>query len=266
VVSNLRTSNEGSAWRYRAYRLTNRLADATVAVSQDVADALAAHNAAPRPGVLVVPSGIDVQAFSPDADVRAQTRAALGVVDSTVWLAVGRLTAAKAFPDLLNAFGRVARERPETRLLIAGPGPDHDALAARVATLGLEDRVQLLGSRDDVRDLMQAADAQVLSSAWEGLPMALLEAAASALPIVATRVGGNSTIVVDGESGILVPPSSPEALAAAMVRVSAMSPEERREMGALGRAHVASDFDLEARVDDWEALYRQLVARRGVRG
>ena len=107
---------------------------------------------------------------------------------------------------------------------------------------------------------MRAADGYVMSSAWEGLPMVLLEAAASGLPIVATDVGGNAEIVRDGATGRLVAAHDPAALAAAMTETMALPEAARQEWGRAARAHVAAEFDLERVVDSWIALYRRLRA------
>jgi glycosyltransferase involved in cell wall biosynthesis len=123
--------------------------------------------------------------------------------------------------------------------------------------------VELLGIRDDVPDLMRAADGYVMSSAWEGLPLVLLEAAATSLPIVATDVGGNATVVMDETSGFIVPPGSPEALAAAMQRLQDTPASQRQAMGQAGRAHVIATYDLEAVLDTWERLYRDALVRKG---
>jgi glycosyltransferase involved in cell wall biosynthesis len=104
---------------------------------------------------------------------------------------------------------------------------------------------------------MQAADGFVLSSAWEGLPMVLLEAGASALPIVATDVGGSVETVLPGATGWLVPPRRPEALAQAMLSLMTMSPNERSAMGRRARDHIARSFDMATIADQWEAIYRQ---------
>jgi glycosyltransferase involved in cell wall biosynthesis len=111
--------------------------------------------------------------------------------------------------------------------------------------------------------LMAAADGYVMSSAWEGLPMVLLEAAASALPIVATDVGGNRDIVEDGRSGMLVAPHDPTALWAAMAEVMVMAPPQRAALGQAGRAAVRERYELGRVVGLWEELYRRLLADRG---
>jgi glycosyltransferase involved in cell wall biosynthesis len=130
--------------------------------------------------------------------------------------------------------------------------------------LGVTERVKFLGTRRDIPALMDAADAYVMSSAWEGLPMVLLEAAASGLPIVATDVGGNSEVVIDGKTGFLVPPKDPDALAQAMLRLMGLPPEEHRRMGAVARQHIEANYSLDHVVDQWEALYTELLERNEI--
>ncbi len=130
--------------------------------------------------------------------------------------------------------------------------------------LDLEDKVRFLGVRRDVPDLMNAADAYVMSSAWEGMPMVLLEAEACGLPVVATDVGGNSEVILNNKSGYIVPPGDSEALAAAIVKMMALSEAERRAMGRAGRAHIEANYSLERVVDQWEELYRELLQKKGI--
>jgi glycosyltransferase involved in cell wall biosynthesis len=110
---------------------------------------------------------------------------------------------------------------------------------------------------------MSAADGYVMSSAWEGMPMVLLEAAAAGLPIVSTAVGGNREVVADDESGFLVPPRDADALARGMARLGALSAPELRAMGERGRERVRSRYGLARVADRWEALYREMLARKG---
>jgi glycosyltransferase involved in cell wall biosynthesis len=169
---------------------------------------------------------------------------------------VGRLTAAKRHADLLAATTIVRQTVPDVYTLIAGDGPLREALENEIATVDLASNASLLGLRDDIRQLMLAADGFVLSSAWEGLPMVLLEAAASSLPIVVTDVGGASEAIRDQETGYLTPPGDPPALADAMLRVMALTAEDRRTMGERARLHCIESFDMNRVADQWEALYR----------
>jgi hypothetical protein len=103
-----------------------------------------------------------------------------------------------------------------------------------------------------------------MSSAWEGMPMVLLEAAAAGLPIVATTVGGNHEVVVDEESGFLVPPRDHEALGSAMVRLSGLPEARRRSMGERGHEHIRSHYSLGRVAERWEEIYREVLMRKGL--
>jgi glycosyltransferase involved in cell wall biosynthesis len=184
--------------------------------------------------------------------------------EAFVWLAVGRLVEAKDYPTLLHAFSRVVRAYPSALLLIGGHGPLGGQLESMTEELGLGDRVRFLGVSNDIPRLMNAADAYVMSSALEGLPMVLLEAAATALPIVATDVGGNREVVLHDESGFLVPPRNPEALAEAMTRLMGLPPEKRSEMGSRARAYVEAHYALDRVVTQWEAIYAGALERKGI--
>ena len=151
---------------------------------------------------------------------------------------------AKGYPDMIAAFARARREHPQATLLVAGTGPLEDEVRELARQAGIEDAVRLLGLRSDVGALMQAADGFLMTSHWEGLPMVLLEAGASSLPVVATDVGGSRDAVLDGVSGYLTPVSDPAATARAMVRVMQASVEERRAMGAAGREGVRRTFEI----------------------
>ena len=147
---------------------------------------------------------------------REEARAALGIDGPTLGTA-GRLTAQKALGDALAALARV----DGVSLVVLGDGPEREGLERRSAELGLTGRVRFLGAgtRDDVVRLFLAADAALLTSAWENLPHTLLEALAVGTPVIATAVGGVPEVVRDGENGLLVPPGDVEAIAAAIERL-----------------------------------------------
>jgi glycosyltransferase involved in cell wall biosynthesis len=134
------------------------------------------------------------------------------------------------------------------------------------ATLRLENRVRFLGFELDVRRWMQSADGFVLSSLWEGLPMGLLEAAACALPAVATDVPGTHEVIADGQSGWLTPAGDAAYLAEAMNRMMQTPLEDRRSMGERARQLIIERYSLDAVLDQWVALYRDLLNRRGTCG
>jgi glycosyltransferase involved in cell wall biosynthesis len=150
---------------------------------------------------------------------------------------------------------RAAARMPGCTLWIAGVGPLQDELQSMTRELAVT--VRWLGARDDISGLMNAADALVLSSVVEGLPMVLLEAAASGLPCVSTDVGGVGGIIADSRTGFVTPCGDSEALASAMARLSAMPEDARRKMGEAARSAVVKQFDVQAVVSQWEQLYNE---------
>jgi glycosyltransferase involved in cell wall biosynthesis len=208
--------------------------------------------------LLVLPNGVDIEHWKPDAAVRNAVRRRLGLESQFLWFAAGRLEPVKDYPTLLRAMV----ETPDTaRLVIAGAGPRETGLRRLAHELGLESRVRFLGFEPDVRSWMQAADAFVQSSLWEGLPMGLLEAAACALPSVATAVAGTREALIDGQTGFLARPGSPLALSSAMTRMMGTPRHERQDIGERARQHVAHHFSLDAILDRWESLYADMLQR-----
>jgi len=256
VISTIHNENEGAQWRYVAYRLTDRLADVTTAVSRVAQIEATRRGAAPAGTIRVVPNGLATRDFEPDEATRERMRVALDLGDRFTWLAVGRLAEAKGYGDMVAAFATALEARPGARLLIAGVGQLEDDIRSQIGRLGLEDSVRLLGLRSDVPALMQAADGFLMTSRWEGLPMVLLEAGASGLPVVATDVGGSRDAVLDGVSGYVTPVADPARSATAIGRVMGLPDADRRRMGEAGREHIRATFDIRAVCDTWEALYR----------
>jgi len=238
------------------YRVTDSLSDATVFVSSASADRHIRARAASSRRARVIPNGVDTARFHPDSALRTEARAALGLDGEFAWLAAGRLLWKKNYPLMLEAMAR----QTAGVLLIAGDGPD----AARLRQLA-GPNVRFLGVRQDMPALMNACDGFVLSSGVEGLPMVLLEAAASGLPQVATAAGGVPEAVVHERTGLVVPCGDAAALAAAMHRLAAMPPEARAAMARAAREHAVARFDLAAVTSAWEDLYGQLVEESRLR-
>jgi glycosyltransferase involved in cell wall biosynthesis len=241
----------GTGLRDRLYGATDRLSDLTVAVCPAVAERHAAAGAVRRGKLRVIPNGVDTARFRPDAESRDRLRAGFQVGNEFIWLAVGRLMWKKDYPTMLRAAARL----PKGVLFIAGAGPAEAELAAMAGELPV--RVRFLGPRDDVPALMNAADGLVMSSVVEGLPMVLLEAAASGLPCVTTDVGGARDAVVDGQTGFVTPQDDAEALSEAMTRVTELPDAARREMGESARRLALERFDMELVTSQWERLYRE---------
>jgi glycosyltransferase involved in cell wall biosynthesis len=209
---------------------------------------------------------VDTERFRNVPDrIRESLRRFLGLErDEFVWLAVGRFEVAKDYPNMLRGFAGARERCPQAVLLLVGRGSLQAETEALAQALGLGGAVRFLGVRNDVPELMSAADGYVMSSAWEGMPIVLLEAAAAGLPVVATRVGGNPEVVGDEETGFLVPPRDSDALGLAMVRLMESSEAQRRSMGERGREHVRLHYGLDRVVDRWEELYREVLARKGL--
>lgn len=260
VLSTVHNVYEGGWGRMLAYRLTDRLSRRTTAVSAAAAERFVRLRAVPQAKIAVVTNGIDMKEFAPDAERRAQARAALEAGDKFIWLAAGRIVAAKDYPNLLRAFALVHAARPETQLWIAGGGDPTGLkqVSGFAVEHGLIQQARWLGLRRDMPALLDAADGFVLSSAWEGMPLAVGEAMAMEKPVAATDVGGVCELV--GDAGVVAPAGDSEALAEAMLDLMRRSAEERQKLGRAARARIAALFSMDARADEWEALYRGLLA------
>ena len=258
LVDTLHTSSTGTQGRQLGYRWSGWLADKVTAVSQAVAEAYFYARMVTASKLTLLPNGVDTDAWRPDAAARKEFRLELNMEDKFLWLAAGRLDAVKDYPSLLWAMAEVP---DSARLVIAGSGPLEGELLRLSTLLGLERRVRFIGFDRNVLHWMQTADGFVLSSRWEGLPMGLLEAAACTLPAVATDVPGTREVIVDGETGWLAPTGDAAALGEAMIRLMQTLPEKRRTMGQRARQNVIDRFSLNAVLDQWEALYGELLER-----
>lgn len=192
---------------------------------------------------------------------RPSARGRLGFPDGApVWLAVGRLSAEKGFEDLVAAVQEVDSPQGRVMFVIVGEGEQEPRLRRQIARMELEGRVVLAGYQADLRDYLAAADYFVLPSRWEAGPLVVLEAMAAGLPVVATDVGQVRSMVADGESGIIVPPSEPGELGRAMNRLMAVG-EAARGWGLRGRSTVAERYDFSRTCRATERYYLDLLAR-----
>jgi glycosyltransferase involved in cell wall biosynthesis len=215
--------------------------DRFVVVSEDSAR-WAVRQGIPRRKVEVLQNGIDLERF-----------AFAGADTTGPAVLVARLAPEKDVATLLHAAERVVRERPDFRLEVAGDGPCRGELEALRDRLGLGAGVRFLGAVRDVPGLLARARLFVLSSATEGISLTLLEAMARGLPVIATAVGGNPEVVA-GETGLLVPPGDPDALAGAILSLWAQ-PATILGMGQAGRRRVEEHFDVRRMVAAYEAMY-----------
>jgi glycosyltransferase involved in cell wall biosynthesis len=211
--------------------------------------------------LLVIPNGISLEDVPP-ADP-AEARAILGLsADTLVMGTVGRLQPVKGTRYLLEAFTQLAAVHEDVVLLLVGDGPERASLQVLAQQLGIAKSVRFLGDRQDVSRCLHTMDVFVLPSIWEGMPNAALEAMAVGLPVVATAAGGTPEVVVDGVTGLLVPPRDPDALARAVARLLRDS-DLRRTMGQAGRVRAKQRFSIEETVRRTEELYTTLLKEKG---
>lgn len=259
LIDTLHSSSTGSIGRRLGYRLSRWLPDRVIAVSRSVADSHLQAGIVNRNDLTVLYNGVDIDEWRPAEEARPVVRQELGLGDEFLWFAAGRLDTVKDYLTLLKAMVAVY---PSAHLVIAGAGPLLHRLDQLSSDLGLGQRVRLLGFVPDVKRWFQAADGFVLSSRWEGLPMALLEAGACALPAVATDVPGTREVILNGETGTLVPAANSSALARAMNEIMQTPREDRCAMGARARQHVVERFNLADTIDRCEELYDGLLREK----
>lgn len=248
-------------------RLFSRFTQAIIFVSDADRRRGRKHRLALADRMTVIKNGIDTEAFVKIADKEDSTaafREEFGIaVSQPVVGTVARLHRQKGIPVLLKAARRVLRSFPQAKVLVVGGGPLENRLLALRRRWGLEDEVLFTGERLDVPRLMARFDVFVLPSLWEGLPYSLIEAAALSKPVVATSVDGIEELVKDGQTGLLVPPKNPEALARAVVRLL----EDKRVAAELGeRLHrdVVPRFTLTRMVVQTQSLYLRLAKEAGL--
>jgi glycosyltransferase involved in cell wall biosynthesis len=259
LVSTIHNVYEGGWARMLAYRLSDRLADRVTAVSEAVAKRYVGLKAVAGSKCVVVTNGIETGEFTADAERRRVTRKEMCEGDEFVWLVVGRKTAAKDHANLMQAFGHVWREFPQSQLWIAGGSANAGKKTYGAISMphGALDQVRRFGVRRDIPALLDGADGFVMSSAWEGMPLAVGEAMAMEKPVVATDVGGVRELV--GETGAMVPAKDSGALAEAMLAMMRRPDEVRAEMGRAGRERICSRFTMDRKADEWEALYLSVI-------
>lgn len=253
--------------------LIARRADAFVAVSRQDRHRMVEIERIPEQKTRFIPNGIPPP---DDPDPRHDVRAELGIeADQPVVGIVAVLRPQKAHEVLLRATAVVRESVPDVKVLVIGgagsQGERHaddpyiEGLFELAAELGLESAVEFLGGRPDVPDVLAAVDVTALSSDYEGSPLSVLEYMAAGKPVVSTRVGGVPDLVVDGETGLLVDPQDPSALAAALIELL-RDPGRAQEMGRAGHQRRLREFSIEATIGHLEDLYEELYAAKTTAG
>ncbi len=245
-------------------RFVSRYIDRVIAVSKAAAHFLVEAKGIPSEKITVIPNGRDLNHFLPGNGQRGTAiRQHLNIPDQAPVLgAVGRLEAQKGHRFLLDALPTILAKAPETRLVLLGQGSLQTALEAQIERLGLGHAVIFAGFQRDVSAYMDAMDVVVLPSLYEGMPLTAIEASASAKPVVATAVDGTPEVIRHGETGLLVPPSHPSALAEAILTLL-HRPDLAGQYGAAARQWALQHFDIRRQVAETERLYLALASEQG---
>lgn len=254
LISTAHSSNEGGKFRMLAYRLTDALADISTNVSEEAVAIFIKARATKSGRMVALHNGIATDAFAFNLDARVHLRRTLLIgEDCRLMLSVGRLHEAKDYPNLFNALAQLPTNGLNYQLCIAGDGPLKSGLEALTVQLGISDRVRFLGVRHDVADLMSASDIFVLSSAWEGFPIVVMEAMANGRILVATDCGGIREAI--GDAGYLVKPKDAKALADTLQTALKLSAVEGAALGCAARQRVVELYSLDAVVTKWLQIY-----------
>ena len=234
--------------------------DMVVAISHGVEAAL--HAGGIPPGhIRRIPSGVDTARFLPDVARRQQMRTALGIEPhGCMVLMIGALTERKGHSSLFSAASMLQEQGVRLRYIICGEGSLHANLEAQVRTLGLQDVIRFTGFSSEITGYLAAADIFVHVPLWEGLGVAVIEALAAGLPVVASRVGGIPELIDDHVTGLLVPLHDATALAIAIERL-VQNPQWAKTLGTKGQTFVQTQFDVSVMARANESLYNELLSR-----
>jgi glycosyltransferase involved in cell wall biosynthesis len=257
------SSPAAAAFYTRLERVAGRWSDRLLTVSRFHRDWAIRQRLADPERIVTVRNGISRSRLVVERD-RDDVRRVLGVEENDVLLlSVGRLAPQKGFATLIEALPRLLQRGVRARLVLVGEGPLREELEAQVEAAGLETAVSFLGFRNDVGDLLNAADVVIAPSLWEGLSISILEAMAMEKPIVASNIGSNLELLEDGVSGLLVAPDEPERLADAILAL-ATDGETAARYGAAAKERFELDFTEEAMKQALWNAYRPLLEQKGL--
>ena len=258
LIDTIHSPATGGVLRKLGYRMSASLPDVVTAVSRTAAGPWLSSGIAKEKRLAIIPNGVEIERWRRDDDIRNAMRERLRLRNEFLWLSVGRLDPVKDHSTLLWALALLPSD---AELVIAGDGQLRDPLRALAHELGLADRVHLPGFQTDVLPWMCAADGFVLSSRWEGLPIALLEAAACCLPVVVTDIPGAREVLPDLRGNQAAPVGDEKALAAAMQALMCLPATERHDLGQRNHKSVCGRFNLDEVLNQWENLYNLQLER-----
>jgi glycosyltransferase involved in cell wall biosynthesis len=232
-----------------------------VTVTKIVADDLVLHQGVNRSKIVTIYNGVDLERFSEISPQKKMgIRSTLGIDSKKKVVGmVAQLTDWKGIPYFLKAIPLILKECRDVMFVIVGDGKERKNLETMAQALGISSYVVFTGFRRDIPEMMSVMDVLVLSSLREGLPNVLIEAMAMRKPVVATNVGGVPELVIDNETGFLIPPRNPDALAKAILNFL-VSRAKARKFGEKGRIYAEQKFSLTQMVKNYENLYSQIAA------
>ena len=258
LISTAHNINEGGKIRELMYRYTDFLSDTNTNVSQSGLDLYLKKGIFKKESnSFFIPNGIFLPNSNDTTKNKNSLRKSLGVNKETfLFLAIGRLEAAKDYQNLFEATKILLTKTTTFKILIAGEGTLRKPLEQSLQELKLSNNITLLGRRNDIPNLLQAADAFIMSSAWEGLPIAILEAASYGMPMLVTDVGGCKEAVENNKNGFVVPPKNSNELANAMLNIMQVSDIKINEMRAYSLAKIKNNYEMGIIIQKWLTLYQ----------
>ena len=247
-------------WQFAFARAAAGCCDRIVCVSQAARDFHSRRSGLPRGRYTVICNGVDAGAFARDEAARDRLRGQWGIADDEPLFAfVGKLRYEKGLDVLLEAVDMLATRGGAVRLVVAGDGPGQAAAQRFLDGRDAGRAINMLGFTRDVAGVLSAADALVVPSRWEGLPLSVMEAMAAGVPVIAARVGGVPELVADGRTGLLVPPEDPQSLADAIERLASDS-LLRTRLGTAGLEVARHQYTIAATIEAHEKLYTEIAA------
>ncbi|MCK5267152.1 MAG: glycosyltransferase [Spirochaetes bacterium] len=255
---------ENQKRRIIAQRALSFLTDKITTVSKDLKNSIVSCFGISQEKIMTIINGVDIKKFKPDMNIREIKRKELNLQKNDFVIGtVGRLVSLKDHKTLLYAAEKLIKTHLAIKFILIGDGPMRAELESLANTLRINDRVQFLGERTDVPDLLNAMDLFILTSLSEGLSNTILEAMSTGIAIVATKVGGNSEIVVDGKTGILIPSGDPKNTAQVICELF-LNRVLTKQMGQAARRYVEEKFSLEGMVKGYEGLYKDFLKKKGL--
>lgn len=236
--------------------------DLNLSVSQDLKETIISAFSIHKDNFHTIINGVDTDKFSNTGDLSSIFRQSLDIKDDDLIIgSVGRLVPVKNYPSLINAFSMLLKSHPDCHLVLAGDGVERELLKSHIDELGLQDKIHLLGRRDDIPSLMNQFDLFVLPSFSEGLSNTLLEAMSCGTPVIASDVGGNKEIILEGTTGYLYPSDDATSLAN-ILKSLASNQALIKQLSDNARKHICHRFSIESMVRNYEDTYLNLIANQ----